>query len=302
MTCKRVVIVEGPDGSGKSSLAVELARSLSAMVVHHGPYKALVGAELARVYVDSMLPALMGERNVVLDRSWLSEPIYGRVYRNDSDRIGPTTRRMLDRLALRCGAVVVRCNTPLDVCIGTWEKRKAGEYLDTAAQLAEVHHGYKSMTTDLPVKAYSYVDGLTWSVDALFMSTSAPHELSVRSAGNLNAKVVLVGEGFGAIKPVDHDYQWPFASFSEAGCSRWLTNLLDNDGISEADLLWVNADQPLDWLKATDKTVFALGGVASRVLDAADIDHTRFDHPQYHKRFQHSLRYPVLDAIEEALF
>lgn len=306
--CKRVYIVEGPDGAGKSTLALNLAREVGAMVVHHGPYPALDGAALVRAYVDSLYPALVGERPVVLDRCWLSEPIYGAAYRNGADRLGVGGRRHLERLALRCGALLIRCDPGWTAVSETWERRRGDEYLRTVDQLKVVHNAYlHRLVTDLPELRHDYRS--VWSVDDYVnwteVSAPAPHRTDVRSAGWWGARTVLVGEAFGTVKPGDHDYQWPFGSFSEHGCSRWLTDQLADNYVEESELLWVNADQDLGWLGAYiedfSARVVALGCGASRVLSQLEVPHHLVHHPQYHKRFLHKHRYPLLNLIKGPL-
>lgn len=305
MQTKKLIILEGADGAGKTTLAEKLAVGLDAEVVHHGAYLELSPAELARTYVESMLSALRGTKPVILDRSWLSEPIYGRAYRNGADRIGVVTSRMLERLALRCGAVVVLCDPGWERVVTNWRRRKGEgkEYLDTPQQLRDVYVSYDVLCTDLRLVSYDYT---TPPLDLLGMLKpfSGLHQTHVRSAGRWGAPVLLVGDSFGKSKAEDHEYQWPFASFSNSGCSRWLTEKLDAGGlgIGEHNLMWVNADQELTWLPGylnyVNPKVIALGEVASTRLKAMGVLHLKARHPQYWKRFGLGRKYPLLNLLE----
>jgi len=305
-SCKRVYIVEGPDGGGKSTFALALAEALgTAIVSHHGPYPNITTpAALARIYVDAMIPALTGEYDVVMDRSWLSEPIYGEVYRGGVTRIDSVTQRQLERLALRCGAVVINCRVPWEKTLATWEQRKGVEYLKTADALREVWELYGVLETSLLQFPRDYtvggpfVDPRRIIKEVAYQYVSPPHPLNQRTAGDWNAHIVLVGEAFAALKDGDHSYQWPFGSFHESGCSRWLTRQLDSlSGTTERDLLWVNADQ-LDpiasaWLRSKNE-VIALGVKASVRLTDLGINHRIVPHPQSWKRFHYQDVYPLL--------
>ena len=81
-----IVILEGPDGAGKTSLSEtlreHLQKSKMTHVVKHGPYNGISPEELCRIYFRSMSHALTYNDHVILDRCWLSEPIYGNVYRD----------------------------------------------------------------------------------------------------------------------------------------------------------------------------------------------------------------------------
>lgn len=151
---KRVWIVEGPDGSGKSTLAQALARRLQGVLVHHGSYLMCDSFDLHAIYQMSMAPAIDGHADVVLDRCWLSEPIYGDVMRSGVCRVPSDSKRHLERLAEAGGAVVVLCLPAFEVCLKTFEGRPQEEYLKKADQLRRVWDGYAQMKTTLDVVRY----------------------------------------------------------------------------------------------------------------------------------------------------
>lgn len=310
--CKRIIIIEGPDGGGKSTLAKELGGEGERHVVHLGPLKGVSERALARLYVEAMLPALHGHRDVVLDRSWLSEPIYGMAFRGGADRIGPIRRRQLERLAMRCGAFVVRCRPPLEACLETFQKRRGAEYLEHADQLRRVWQMYGELITSLPIVDHDYTaprpayGRLSKVYNQL--SSAWPHMVGEPTAGALERdrrKVLLVGEAYTNVSDQDTLYQWPFGGFSGA-CSTWLTNEFNRVGdIDERDLVWVNADASVgalrELIEVNGHKVFALGEDASAQLREYNIVHTLFPHPQFWKRFRYGECYPLLDAIKEAL-
>jgi thymidylate kinase len=307
---RRITIFEGPDGGGKSTAAQRLADYTDARLVHMGPFPA-VSKGLGRMYVEAMLPALLGYQDVVLDRSWMSEPIYGAVFRNGADRLGPVPTRMLERLAMRCMTRVVVCLPPLETCLKNFRDRKArgGEYLDDDTQLKRVYSLYdrkcmaRSLSktfdlTSLPVIRHDYED----EEMTMFGRAMAPHPINSRSAGNLEAPIVLVGDSFGHHKDQDSLFQAPFMSFSRAGCSAWLTKKLDELEISERDLLWVNSDDP--WLDDVihtyhRKSIYALGQVAlMRLKDRVPYNIIQVRHPQHVKRFNNKGVYELLTQLD----
>ena len=158
----KIVIFEGPDGSGKSTAAKKYADETGSRLIHCGPYLGKT-AELKWIYLEAMLPALMDIDNVVLDRCWISEPIYGNVYRNGLDRLGNRGRDLLESIARLAEARVVLCLPPKDVCLTNWRKRHAegGEYLDREEELCQVWKLYNAavamkMLTGLPVTVFDY--------------------------------------------------------------------------------------------------------------------------------------------------
>jgi hypothetical protein len=300
---KHVTIFEGPDGSGKTTLARDYAEATGARYVHCGPYPGVKTWHLARIYAEAMMPAILGYQDVVLDRCWISELYYGCVHREGSSRFLEQDVRMLERLALRCGAAVVRCLPPWPTVEGNYLARKGGEMLTSTNALKSVYDLYdRSWYTGLRYINHDYtrcgpaIDFTKFSQYLNGIRTDA-HPLVANSAGNLNGSVILVGDTFGSVKSTDPMYQWPFASFSRSGCSQWLTKQLSQIGLLETDLLWLNADMPitevLDHRTAALDVVIALGEVANAALTSHGIAHTTIPHPQYWKRFSSAAEYPL---------
>lgn len=295
-----LTIFEGPDGAGKTTAAQAYAKETGARYVHFNSLPR-VGKNLGRFYVEAMLPALLGYQDVVLDRCWLSERPYGRAFREGMDRLTLDDRRMLERLAYRCGAVVVRCLPPWETVRANFMRRKELEMLENDKQLRLVYELYETEPTDLPVLDYSYVHSPDLPRLLLESLRRRRHLIDVASAGNIEASTVLVGEAFGHHKDGDSFYQWPFASFSNEGCSRWLTAQLREAKISEDCLFWINADQNLNELRyrAGQTPVMALGERAYNELKKLNISAHKLPHPQAWKRFNHDQPYPLIDLIKD---
>lgn len=297
---RNLTIFEGPDGAGKSTAAEDFAIATNAAYVHF-PALGRVTKGLARMYVEAMLPALLGYQDVVFDRCWLSEVPYGKVFRGGQDRLGDASRAMLERLALRCNAVVIRCKPPQHVVIQNFQKRVELEYLENAEELTQVYGLYDNAfyQSSLPRLKYDYTDpddAYEPLYERVVGFRGVPHRLDVRSAGCLSANWLLIGEDFGERKDQDPFYQWPFASFSGNGCSQWLTSLLLEHDIREDQLAWVNADQDLTAFHPKQK-VIALGNKAR--IEASRHFDLVYDvpHPQHHKRFGGREDYALIDIL-----
>ena len=297
VSCK-LTIFEGCDGSGKSTAAKAFAQATGAKYVHFAALPR-VSAGLARMYVEAMLPALLGYQDVVFDRCWLSENPYGVAFREGQDRLGDASRRMLERLALRCGAVLVRCNPGWEAVKQSYMSRKHLEMLDDVGQLKQVFELYEHEPTDLPEVHHDYTIAYGHPpYDAIESARFERHPLDVASAGNWGANTVLIGESFAERKDTDAFYQWPFGSFSNEGCSQWLTDKIDLVDVGEDDLLWVNADQDVSFLyDLQPEKIIALGNLAYERLYKLKIQATAVPHPQAWKRFNNGQRYPLLELI-----
>jgi thymidylate kinase len=139
-----LLIVEGPDGSGKTSLIEKVrAGRPGATVLHHGAYAG--ETDIARHYMQSLVKAIMEpDELTVFDRSWLAEPIYGHAARGGADRISEKQRAVLNNLAIGAGAMLVLCLPPLEACRRAWAARLETEYLKRESQLAEVWRLYSA--------------------------------------------------------------------------------------------------------------------------------------------------------------
>ena len=143
---RMITIFEGPDGGGKTTLAKSYAEQTNARYVHfhHLPD---INASLDRLYAEAMLPAVMGYQDVVMDRAWHSERPYANICQRP-DRLNTASRRMLERLALRCGAVVVYCMPSVSTVIDNYRNRGNKEELLAKEQaIIDVYAAYQAETT-----------------------------------------------------------------------------------------------------------------------------------------------------------
>ncbi len=300
VSCK-LTIFEGPDGGGKSTAAQSYAQMTGAKYVHFTSLPR-VGKNLGRMYVEAMMPALLGYQDVVFDRCWLSEMPYGVAFREGKDRLTSASRRMLERLAMRCGAVVVKCQPSWETVKANYLSRKHIEMLDNEYQLKTVYDLYAEQPTDLPLVDYDYTRGDLFEVNKVALLIDGlrmrQHPLGLASAGNWDARIVLIGESFAEREDNDPWYQWPFASFSDEGCSQWLADQLDLIEVGEDDILWLNSDQDLSVLyDLAPERIIAMGTEAYQQLYKLKIKAASVQHPQTWKRFNFKQRYPLLDLI-----
>jgi thymidylate kinase len=314
--CKPITIFEGPDGGGKSTAARAHAAKTGARYIHCGPFPGV--KSIGRLYLEAMAPALEGYQAVVMDRCWISEGIYGLVHRGGLDRLGVASRRMLERVAMRCHAEVLLYLPPLEACLKNFRSRRGEELLDSEKKLEHVYHKYADRyvgtsihrLTDLPVERIDYTTG-GCPTRATYYPDQVMHQAAWSSAGSRSAKVLVVGERLGNRKEADGWAQYPFVSFSNLGCSQWLTQHLEDCKIMEADLLWVNADAPcLPEVLASHPCLprVVLGDNAWNTLLPIDKHTTGMDaicvpvtHPQHAKRFGFRKTYDLIHTLKELI-
>jgi len=123
-------------------------------------------------------------------------------------------------------------------------------------------------------------------------------------------KVLLIGDRPGPGAPTQANYHHtPF--YSILNCSGWLNLQLEQAGIDEHDLVWINAydrhgvpisAQVLDHLPPSIEMI-ALGGNAMKWLSkTANVElFWQYHHPQYWKRFKHGHPYPLIADLKSIL-
>jgi thymidylate kinase len=212
MTSRKLTIFEGPDGGGKTHAARAYAAATGARYVHMGAFPG-AGSGLARLYAEAMMPAVLGLQDVVMDRCWVSEPIYGAVHRGGADRIG-WRRRPLERLALRCAAAVVLCVPDWEVVERSYLARRDDEMLADTEALHRVYQGYRDLGPDsLCLDGHVHDWELGRPVDPDRYRSDA-HGLGAASAGALMAPVLFVTHDLTDVGPDDALYRWPYGSLT----------------------------------------------------------------------------------------
>lgn len=136
-----LVIVEGPDCAGKTTLIGVLGQRLKVRGhQNHGAY--LGESRISRRYIAALNAAIQCPGDLILsDRSWLSEPIYGKAMRGGLNRLTERDEQMLTGAAWVARTVVVLCLPPYESCRTAWALR-GDDYVQREPQLREVYDLY----------------------------------------------------------------------------------------------------------------------------------------------------------------
>lgn len=302
-----VIILEGPDGGGKTTLANHLRDRYGYQIRKTNQPRP--GEDLFTSYTQSLMDALNDWRPSVFDRHYLGECIYGPIMRGE-DRLGEMGRTLIERLCAANGVTVLICKPNYSTLVEAWEAKKGEDYLKTQGQLTAVNDAYQRQYDRLnnflhessPFRLYAYDRHTAYRV--LF---SPSRRLPPGFSGYPESSVLVVGEQVNdAVVP------WDLPFHCLTGSSKYLYDQVKALGIQEKDLAWANArnrggvsndlNQCLDVMPNL-KRVVALGKDAEIVCERNfDSDTLRvIPHPQYWKRFKHGREDDYQNILKEAM-
>lgn len=281
-----LIILEGPDLAGKSTLAAQLVEMTDATLLHRGPPT----QHPLHEYVTPLLDYDYRHQHIVCDRWHLGEVVYPQVigrhtYMNDG------VRRYIDAFLASRGAVLVHVDAPNEVLIQRFvergdEHRTIDEIILAAKLFRELH------SETLPIAKIRDVDQIIEI--ARHRNRGVYESKLIRCStyvGVPHPVVLYVGDvrgcdGYSCRHTPKHDPRFPaFGPFTNT-CGEFLMNCLP-PGFS-----WglVNAnDVDSEFLTYAESAlhVVALGQEAHKSLRRIGIKHTTVPHPQYVKRFHH---------------
>jgi hypothetical protein len=236
-----------------------------------------------------------------MDRSWLSEDIYGFAYRGGKTRLLRAHQRMLERCAMTAGAIVIRCLPAWSRVKDSFSKRAPEEYLDNVAQLRLVYEGYEALQTELPMVTYNY--------GTKRLPAMPPPPVANRPGAGWwvpGRQILMVGDRTNTTRNQAETARVPFVAFDKLGCSAWLADELEKTLVMESQLYWVNSYRPdgapehYDWVdELQPRIVCLLGNRAEEWWSKKPTDSAyvrvvgKFPHPQHHKRFFHDKPYKL---------
>ena len=149
-----IIIVEGPDRGGKSTLAQQLARQTGWPVEHRS--KTENEEEKARM-MGEYVQIARSNRNVILDRCWYSEMVYGKVMRGQA-YIDYPQMYALERLLASHGAIIIYCTGPK---APLWKRctSRGEDYItsrDNFNAICDAYNELMSCPHYVPVVEYEY--------------------------------------------------------------------------------------------------------------------------------------------------
>jgi thymidylate kinase len=152
-----LIIIEGIDGSGKTTLAQYLSTMMNYPIIHRSNPKS--EEERQNMYAD-YLAGIESGANAIWDRAFYSEMVYGPIKRDQSFISMEQMLRYEAKLS-RVGAIVVHCTCDPHVAYAN-AVRRGETYITSKEEFMKIHEGYEILMRHnkhlIPVLSYNVMD------------------------------------------------------------------------------------------------------------------------------------------------
>lgn len=319
-----LIILEGPDGTGKSTLAqviydklVDRAKARTRVyLLHQGPPKLHP--------LDHYVTPLLRYRpntdvHIVCDRWHWGEAVYphilGRPTKLD-DEVWRYTELFLQSRA----AVVTYLDRPVNQLRATLIKRgddlvQPKHIADIACLYDVVHSKYSNVYRNrimmTPYFEHSDVNSLDFLATQIILTAETIEQRAFNSdvndlvtyVGHSMPHILLIGDVRNGIDKMRHELAPAFGPYPATSGHYLMRSLLNTDLFNERlGIVNINDVDPASKLMTmlTPDSVVALGENAHRKLDELKWPHGAVPHPQYVRRFHHHMHDKYGEAIVRA--
>ena len=280
------IIIEGADKTGKTTLANAIVEKFRCKYVHFGKPKKHPATEYAEY-------ALAINENVVLDRFYLGELVYGPLLRGKAG-IDDVEFATIERILRKKQAILIQTTTDVTLAnkrllvstqeeaVNTDQNSLAIKGFKEAGDRSNIYYHLKydgSTRQNLD----NLLDVLASLKDQVELHQPRIQKVCTGIGTPIGKKIVLVGD------QVNKNVTWLNLPFDRGFSSKFLLESLKAADVPEQLIYICNSDritsEEVDFL-TRDKALFiALGKNADKKLKYLDVPHQSIDHPQFVKRF-----------------
>lgn len=153
-----IILVEGPDGAGKTTVCLRLLDAIPGSVLQHfgAPASKEEALNYFKVYAK-LLRLCDKSKTIILDRCWYSDMVYGPVVRNSQEMIQEHADILAGMVVASGGGMVIYC-TAKPQTLWSRCKRRGETYITDYAALCRIHDKYEEVMQNcvryLPVIRY----------------------------------------------------------------------------------------------------------------------------------------------------
>lgn len=259
-----LIVLEGTDCAGKSTLANELRRLMPHLLARHSPRPT---AEDQKAPVNFFLRGFdldfeAGFADTALDRWWPSDWVYGPVM-DGARRVPVTQAYFLEGWGAAMGAVFVHVKAPVPLL----KERLMKDDTDTPEWIARQLSNIENLR-DLYDEWFGLARGRGLRTLELDTSETSPAESAEKVSkwlasdaaglgrrilcgedtgkawGGHGPKVLFVGDQVNAVQDHPALRTAPFSDFSGNSCTEWLLTLLIRTGLAPSEVAVANAWRP----------------------------------------------------------
>jgi hypothetical protein len=300
-----IIVLEGPDGAGKTTFAEQLQRFYAwqnriVTVVKKGPP---VDSDALTEYLVPLVHYVDTKDILICDRWHLGELVYGPMLRKKS-RLTPEQSAYIEMVLNSLGCHFIHVTAFTHRLEEVWDQRSDEDDIITREQLKEIREEYISLMLDRPhwvTLDNLHVNNASEANRDFLQLPSSP--MPGRYVGPPRPHVLLIGDIRG-----DTDLPWPFVPYL-ATSGHWLMSAM-----LKADVLtqWVgivngNELEPHIlsrlWRQLGQPPVVTLGRNAESAWKEAESgeSYRYLTHPQYSRRFEHNTKLSYGQMIKEAM-
>lgn len=295
-----LVVLEGVDKAGKSTLAEKLKEKLGFPVVHFGkpgPDPAIEYAEFLRTCGDA-----------ICDRFYVGELVYGPLLRGKQS-MTPLQIATIERMCRKVGMILIHVDPPYNLIAA--RLKLMGDDLINAEQNAKAYdmfssiiitrHTGKIVRWTQGTTAQKVVNEISIMVDRDILVYQRAKEFCTGIGTVLGEKIVFVGE------KLSDKTTWIGMPFDSGPSSEYLLKAMQLFAGEESTFYVTNSNtvtkDEVDFLKSTGPTKFiALGNIAYSRLRALGITAAKIPHPGYWRRFHHYNMTKYANQMAKAIF